>query len=106
MIQTSFVVVFLPSDIYERPVLIQLTVFPMTVHACFILHSLIQNWFLHELAKDSVSVGCLLLFFCLSDRFIGFAYDNHMVICWESTVGIKSEKSTKFSQDNDKFRCW
>ena len=43
MIQTSFVVVFLSSDIYERPVLIQLTVFPMTVHAGFILHRFIQN---------------------------------------------------------------
>ena len=99
MIQTSFVVVFLSSDIYERPVLIQLTVFPMTVHAGFILHRFIQNWLLHVLAKDCVSVGCLLLFFCLSKRFIGFAYDSHVVICWESTVGIKSAKSTKFSQD-------
>ena len=99
MIQTSFVVVFLSSDIYERPVLIQLTVFPMTVHAGFILHRFIQNWLLHVLAKDCVSVGCLLLFFCLSERFIGFAYYSHMVICWESTVGIKSAKSTKFSHD-------
>ena len=66
MIQTSFVVVFLFSDIYERPVLIQLTFFPMTVHAGFILHRFIQNWLLHVLAKDCVSVGCLLLFFCLN----------------------------------------
>ena len=44
MIQTSLVVVFLSSDIYERPVLIQLTVCPMTVHAGFILHRFIQNW--------------------------------------------------------------
>ena len=106
MIQTSFVVMFLSSDVYERPVLIQLTVFPMTVHAGFILHRFIQNWRLHVLEKDGVSVGCLLLFFCLSERFIGFAYDNHMVICWESTVGIKSAKSTKFSEDNDKYLCW
>ena len=76
MIQTSFVVEFLSSDIYERPVLIRLTVFPMTVHAGFILHRFIQNWLLHALAKDGVSVGCLLLFFYLSERFIGFAYDK------------------------------
>ena len=82
-------VVFLSSDIYETPVLIQLTVFPMTVHAGFILHRFIWNWLLHVLAKDCISVVFLLLFFCLSKRFIGFAYDNHMVICCESTMGIK-----------------
>ena len=87
---------FLSSDIYERPVLIQLTVFPMTVHAGFILHRFIQNWLLHVLAKDCVSVGCLLLFFCLSERFIGFAYDNHMAICWESTVVSKVRKVQRF----------
>ena len=106
MIQTSFVVVFLPSDIYERPVLLQLTVFPMTVHGGFILHRFIRKWLLHVLAKDGVSVGCLLLFFYLSECFIGFAYNNHMVICCESTVGIKSAKSTRFSKDNNKYLCW
>ena len=40
MIQASFVVVFLPSDIYERTVLMQLIVFTMSVHAGFIPTSL------------------------------------------------------------------
>ena len=80
MIQTRFLVVFLSSDIYERPVLKQLTAFPMTVHAGFILHRFIQNWLLHVLAKDCVSVGCLLLFFCLSERFLALL----MIIIWSS----------------------
>ena len=53
MIQTSVVVVFLPSDIYERPVLIQLTVFTMSVQAGFI-PDFIRNWLLHALVKDGV----------------------------------------------------
>ena len=78
MIQTSFVVVFLSSDIYERPVLIKLTVFPMTVHAGFILHRFIQNWLLHVLAKDGVSVGC-----CFS-VCLNFLLALLMLIIWSS----------------------
>ena len=56
MIQTSFLAVFLSSDIYERPMFIQLTSFTMTVHADFIPRRFIRNWLLHVLAKDGVSV--------------------------------------------------
>ena len=59
MIQTIFVVVFLPSDIYERPIFIQLTVFTISVLAGFIPTSLYSNWLLHALAKYGVSVGFL-----------------------------------------------
>ena len=67
--------------------LIQLTIFTMTVHAGFIPHRFIRNWLLHVLAKDSVSVGCLFCFssVCLNGLF-AFVYDNHINIGWESTV--------------------
>ena len=89
MIQTSVVVVFLPSDIYERPVLIQLAVFTMSVHQGFIPTLLYS-----ELA--SACTGNRWCFCTFSERFIGFVYDNHVVICWESTVGTKSAKPTIF----------
>ena len=60
MIQTSFLVVFLPYGIYERPILIRLTVFTMPVRAGFIPTSLYSELtFLHALAKDGVSEGFL-----------------------------------------------
>ena len=31
-----------------------------------------------------------VVFLCLSERFIRFVYDNHMVICWES-IGMLSD---------------
>ena len=78
---------FLPFDIYERPVLIQLIVFTMSVHAGFIPTSLYL-----ELA--SAGTGKRWRFCRFSERFIGFVYDNHMAICWENTVGTKSAKPT------------
>ena len=76
MIQTNFLAVFCSSDIYRRPMFIQLTIFTITVYAGFIPHRFIWNWLLHVLAEDCVSVGCLVffvcLFFCLSERFILF----------------------------------
>ena len=80
MIQASFVVVVLPSDIYERTVLMQLTVFTMSVHAGFIPTSLYSK-------LVSACAGKRWCFCRFSERFIGFVYGNHMVICWESTVG-------------------
>ena len=50
MIPTSFLAVFLSSVIYGRPMLIQLTIFTMPVHAGFIPHRFIPNWLLHVLA--------------------------------------------------------
>ena len=79
MIQTSFLVVFLSSDIYGRPMLIQLTIFTMTVHAGFIPIRFIRNWLLHVL-------GCLFLFSACLNVLFAFVYDNHMGIGWESTV--------------------
>ena len=60
MIQTSFLAVFLSSDIYGRPMLIQLTNSTMT--ACwFHPTSHYSELALYVLAKDGVSVGCLFV---------------------------------------------
>ena len=65
--------------------LIELTVFSMTVHAGIVLFGI--GYCMYCRAKDGVSVGCLLLFLsvCLNVLF-AFVYDNHMVIGWERTV--------------------
>ena len=77
MIQTSFPVLFLSSDIYGRPKLIKVTIFTMTVPAGFIRHRFIRNWLLHVLAKDGVSVGCLFLFSACLNVLFAFVYDIH-----------------------------
>ena len=65
------------------------TIFTMTVHAGFIPTSLYS-----ELASACTGKRCC---FCrLSERVIGFVYDNHMVIFWESTVGTESAKVQSF----------
>ena len=92
---------FLPENLWFKPalwscftfwyswktVLIQLTVFSMAVHAGFIPTSLYS-----ELA--SACSGKRWCFCTFSERFIGCVYDNHVVICWESTVGTKIGKPT------------
>ena len=99
MVQTIFVVVFLPSDIYKGPVLIQLTVFTMSVHVGFIPKSLY-----FELASAcTVKIWCFCRF---SERFLGFVYNNYMVTCWESTGAIKSARSKKVLQKMTKKLCW
>ena len=60
MLQPSFLALFLSSDNYGRRMLMQLTIFTMTVHFSFIPHRFIRNWLLHVLANDGVSVGCLV----------------------------------------------
>ena len=70
MIQPSFLAVCLSSDIYGRPMLIELTALTITVHAGTCIALLGTGYCMYCRAKDGVSVGCLLLFhsfirFCL-----------------------------------------
>ena len=92
---------FPPESLWFKPVMwswftfwylgktsiIQLTVFTMSLHAGFIPTSLYS-----ELA--SACTGKRWCFCRFSEHFIGFVYDNHMVICWENTAGSKSGKPT------------